>query len=137
MGGAFPFPDIRVTESSIKSVLDGISQTNSFVGATMPMRDAADTRIIKQLTNYITSSPGPTVPVPNGPNGGLLDDPNQVGGYPVLAQGTPPADTDHDGMPDVWELNKGLNPNNKIDGAQVSSNGYTNLENYLNQLAGG
>ena len=43
------------------------------------------------------------------------------------------APTDHDGMPDVWETAQGLNPNNAADRNTVASNGYTNLENYLNE----
>jgi hypothetical protein len=57
-------------------------------------------------------------------------------GYPTLAAGTPPTDTDHDGMPDSWETAHGLNPSSAADGPQISPNGYTNLENYLNELAG-
>ena len=54
-----------------------------------------------------------------------------MGGFPVIADGTPCADADHDGMPDVWETARGLNPNNAADRNTVASNGYTNLENYL------
>jgi hypothetical protein len=45
-------------------------------------------------------------------------------------------DTDHDGMPDAWEIARGLNPNDASDGPRVASNGYTNVENYLNEIAG-
>jgi hypothetical protein len=55
-----------------------------------------------------------------------------VGGFPTLAAGTPCTDSDHDGMPDTWEIARGLNPNNASDGAAVTSDGYTNLEHYLN-----
>jgi len=39
-------------------------------------------------------------------------------------------------MPDDWEKAHGLDPNNARDGAVVAANGYTNVENYLNELAG-
>ncbi|MSU50096.1 MAG: hypothetical protein EXS37_13600 [Opitutus sp.] len=39
-----------------------------------------------------------------------------------------------DGMPDAWELQHSLNPRIAADGAAVSANGYTHLENYLNSL---
>jgi hypothetical protein len=39
-------------------------------------------------------------------------------------------------MPDSWETAHGLNPASADDGPVVSPNGYTNLEHYLNELAG-
>ena len=39
-------------------------------------------------------------------------------------------------MPDYWEISHNLKPNDINDGAKFSSNGYTYLENYLNELAG-
>jgi hypothetical protein len=38
-------------------------------------------------------------------------------------------------MPDAWESARGLNPTNPADGPATAANGYTNLENYLNELA--
>ena len=58
-----------------------------------------------------------------------------VGGWPTLANGTPPVDTDHDGMPDAWETAHSLNPNNVADRNGHDLNPvYTNLEVYLNEL---
>ena len=37
-------------------------------------------------------------------------------------------------MPDAYETANGLNPNNAADRATIASNGYANLENYLNGL---
>ncbi len=37
-------------------------------------------------------------------------------------------------MPDSWEIANGLNPNNAADRGAFASNGYTNLENYLNGI---
>ncbi len=55
--------------------------------------------------------------------------------YPVLKSATPPADTDHDGMPDEWEIKHGLNPKDSEDrNGDYSGDGYTNLEKYLNEL---
>jgi hypothetical protein len=39
-------------------------------------------------------------------------------------------------MPDKWEKRHGLNPKDAADGAKLSAGGYTNLEIYLNHLAG-
>lgn len=58
--------------------------------------------------------------------------------YPSLAlrQGERYAiDADADGMPDAYEVSAGLNPTDPTDGAALTENGYTNLENYLNGLA--
>ena len=56
--------------------------------------------------------------------------------YPLLKSATPPMDTDHDGMPDEWEVKHGLNPKDPADrNGDNSGDGYTNLEKYLNELA--
>ncbi|MBQ6681237.1 MAG: hypothetical protein IJM78_03295 [Prevotella sp.] len=54
--------------------------------------------------------------------------------WPALSSSSAPADSDGDGMPDTWEQNNGLNPNDASDGPQEAENGYTNLENYLNSI---
>ena len=56
--------------------------------------------------------------------------------YQSYASGTAPLDTDNDGMPDTWETAHGLNPSVASDGPALHSNGYSNLENYINHLAG-
>ncbi len=96
-----------------------VSPTLANVGATIP-RDVVDTRIVNDAING---------------TGTLIDNPMQVGGWPILASGTAPADTDNDGMSDSWETAHGLNPNNAADlnGTSVSAP-YTNLEAYLNSL---
>ena len=54
--------------------------------------------------------------------------------WPVLNSEIPNPDRDRDGMPDDWESLMQLDPDDPSDGAMLSSNGYTNLENYLNML---
>jgi hypothetical protein len=44
-------------------------------------------------------------------------------------------DTDGDGMPDVWELEHGLNPNVANNNGDFDNDGYTDLEEYLNDIA--
>lgn len=59
---------------------------------------------------------------------------NTLGGFPAYSSGSGYLDTDHDGMPDDWELANGLNPNLPSDRNDfgLSTEGYTNLEVYLN-----
>ena len=44
-------------------------------------------------------------------------------------------DTDGDGMPDAWEISVGLNPAVADNNGDYDNDGYTNLEEYLNELA--
>lgn len=89
-------------------------------GATLPQRDPVDTRVISDVING---------------TGQWLDDPAEVGGWPVLESGVAPDDNDHDGMPDAWELSQGFDPANPTDGSEdKDGDGYTNVEEYLNQI---
>lgn len=54
--------------------------------------------------------------------------------WPTLHSEKPQLDTDGDGMPDTWEEQEGLNPEDASDGASIDSNGYSNLERYLNAI---
>jgi hypothetical protein len=54
---------------------------------------------------------------------------------PIMrATGSVPLDTDRDGMPDTWEVAKGLNPNN-VNDRTTDMGGYNAVEVYLNELA--
>ena len=67
---------------------------------------------------------------------GIITDISQVGGYPDY-KGTPYKDADNDGIPDEWETKNGLNPKNSSDAtADKDNNGYSNIEEYLNSIAG-
>ena len=58
-----------------------------------------------------------------------------VGGGPVLNTSNVLPDADGDAMPDIWEVTNGLDPNNPDDrNGDLDRDGYTNLEQYLNQL---
>jgi len=65
-----------------------------------------------------------------------IDSQRQVGGWPELAAGQAPDDTDRDGMPDAWETGRGLDPRNPEDRNGAQADGYTNLEHYLSERAG-
>ncbi len=91
------------------------------VGASFPFRDAVDQRLIGDAVNGIGKS---------------IDHPDEVGGWPALSTSAPPLDSDNDGMPDEWEETIGLNPHADDGANDKDSDGYTNLEEYLNQLVG-
>ena len=95
-------------------------------GATLPRRDRVDTRIAAEVAS---GKPGA--------GNGIIDSPDHVGGWPELKSTPAPVDTDHDGMPDSWEQSHGLNPNNPADRNRVGTDGFTELERYLNSLVRG
>ncbi len=95
------------------------------------VRDAVDRRIIEEIRTG-TARFGETY---KGGGKGIIDSQRAVGGWPQLRSRQPPADADHDGMPDEWERAHGLNANDAADGARDrDGDGYTNLEEYLNSL---
>jgi pectate lyase len=100
-----------------------------YAGASLK-RDAVDERTIRHVRNGTYEVNGS-----NGSRNGLIDSQNDVGGWPVLNALPPPTDTDNDGMPDDWEIDKGLNPNSSLDGTAKTLDGkITNVEVYLNSL---
>lgn len=92
-------------------------------------RDAVDKRVVEEVTNGTFTYTGS-----NGSTNGLIDSQTDVGGWPTLAAGTPKLDTDGDGMPDEWEIKKGLNPKVADANAKNLSTVYDNIEVYLNEL---
>jgi len=52
-----------------------------------------------------------------------------------LTVNSPLTDTDNDGMPNIWENQNGLNPNDGNDHTTVMPSGYTAIEEYINGLA--
>jgi hypothetical protein len=66
---------------------------------------------------------------------GIITDPRQMGGYPEYKEWQPYVDTDGDGMPDEWERQYGLNPNDPADAVKdCNGDGYTNIEKYINGI---
>ena len=109
----FATPPVHTTgaKEAYEAVLAG-------VGATLPKRDAVDERIINNVRNR---------------GGRMIDSQKEVGGWPEYQGATPPSDSDHDGMPDEWEVKHGFNPRDPADGKlDANGDGYTNLEEYLN-----
>ena len=125
------------------------------VGATLPKRDTIDARIIGEAMGEIPvfryayiDSAGKASPE-KGVLTGIIDtqwnvvspeDREQGKDAWSVYQTTPeeqaPVDSDNDGMPDTWETAHGLDPNDGSDFKKLTASGYSNLEVYLNDLAG-
>jgi hypothetical protein len=109
----------------------------SDVGATQPVFDDHDRRIIRETRNGSYAFRGSRTNLP-----GLPDSEQDVGGwedYPAMVRHMN-WDSDHDGMPDWWEKVMGLNPASvpgdfSESNADPDRNGYTNLEEFLNWMA--
>ena len=129
-------------------------------GATLPCRDIIDQRVIDEVK---TGKPYYEDNIPEDAHGdmrglheqsrgkdgyfkhrrlpkdsykiGIITDPRQMGGYPDY-HGTPRTDSDGDGMPDKWEVENGLNPNDASDAnGDCTGDGYTNIEKYINGIS--
>ncbi len=120
-----PWPAMAIHQQAPE---DAYNAVLDHAGCSLPNRDSVDTRIIKEVRNGTATC---------GKNG-IITTPGDVGGWPSLRGGTAPVDSDHDGMPDAWETAHGLDPSNKEDGKKtnLSADGYTNLEMYLDELVG-
>jgi len=114
----WPASPIPVTVHPVKKAYELVLTQ---AGATAPRRDTVDRRVINDVRNK---------------TGRCIDDPSDVGGWPVMKGGIPLTDDDHDGMPDRWETENGLDPTDPADrnGTNLSNLGYTNLEVYINGL---
>jgi hypothetical protein len=111
----FNAPEISTVpaKEAFEAVLDG-------AGATRPVRDTVDTRIVDSVRRH---------------KGFIINSQKQVGGWPEYRLAPPPKDSDEDGMPDDWEKAHGLNPRDPSDQNKTADqSGYTNLELYLNGL---
>jgi pectate lyase len=91
-------------------------------GARVPHLDAVDARLIEDVRRG---------------TGGMINDPEDVGGWPSLPAGEPEPDRDQDGMPDEWEDEAGLDPDRDDSAGDQDEDGYTNIEEYANGLVEG
>jgi hypothetical protein len=111
----FPTPAVKTlpAREAFEAVLAG-------VGASLPVRDAVDSRIVDEVRTR---------------KGSIINSQTQVGGWPQYRSAEPAKDSDSDGMPDAWESAHGLNPNDAGDaGLDRNGDGYTHIEEYLNGL---
>jgi pectate lyase len=115
---AYPITIHPVTELETVMLADvGASRRLDQEGNWVSNRDAVDERLVRE---YRTGT------------GKLVYDVNDVGGFPAIAAGTPYADADRDGMPDVWEKARGLNPDINDSAGDRDGDGFTNIEEFIN-----
>ncbi|MGK6319305.1 pectate lyase family protein [Sphingomonas sp. DT-204] len=84
------------------------------------VRDAVDRRIVEGVRTR---------------TGRQIDTQSQDGGWPDLKSLPAPRDGDRDGIPDAWERRLGLDPHRDDSATDADGNGYTAIEDYLNELA--
>lgn len=127
----FPYPAISYETTAIEAFENVLARA----GASLA-RDRIDQRIVKE-TRDGTATYGfqkHLRAAGQGPHG-IIDSQNDVGGWPELRSLDPPVDSDGDGIPDWWEIELGLDPNDPADGKlDRNGDGYTNLEEYLDWL---
>ena len=81
----------------------------SHAGASFPHRDCVDERIVADAHNGTATYEGSTYKqkhkLPDEKKkSGIIDSQSDVGGWPELKSAPAPLDTDHDGIPDEWEI---------------------------------
>ncbi len=119
-----------ITELDVDDLEEELPKT---VGATLPQRDAVDTRVISELRTKTGIMPNCVGP--NDRPGEDRCDVFNVGGYPTMNQGQPDTDTDADGIPDEWENLYGLDPLVKDSLADRDGDGYLNIEEWVYSLS--
>lgn len=115
-------PSEETAEEAFESVLAN-------AGAILPRRDTLDARIVHEVRTGTATFGGSY-----GSGSGIIDTQEEVGGWPELLSAAAPVDSDGDGIPDEWEIENGLDPNDPSDASEINSSGYSNLESYIHTL---
>ncbi|KAL0577870.1 hypothetical protein V5O48_004106 [Marasmius crinis-equi] len=110
------------TVSNLMSPTDALNYVMAHAGASKSRDHVDDYLINTEVKSY-------------GKKGAIISDENAspINGPGPISGGTAPVDTDKDGIPDAYESAHGTNPN-VADSSAIASNGYSNLENYINSL---
>lgn len=137
-----PFPMAHITIMDAETAYEHVL---NHVGATLPVRDAVDERVIKTVrTGKVKSKNGLENSIgtefinrrlpADSYKKGIITHPDQVGGYPDY-KGKAYKDSDGDGIPNAWEKKYGLNPRKANDANEdLNGDGYTNIEKYINGI---
>ncbi|MCL2027216.1 MAG: pectate lyase [Bacteroidales bacterium] len=116
-------------------------------GGASLVRDAVDQRIVNETENrlapvraYFTLNDAAWNALPadvrskGRTRAGMIDSQADVGGWPELSNLPAMKSTANDGIPDVWKIANGLNPETANANGKDLSTVYTNLEIYMNSL---
>ena len=129
-----PFFEPFVTTTSAEQALVDVLAD---VGCNRPQYDEHDLRILEEVESRTARYRGSITGYP-----GLPDSQEDVGGWEDYPEVHRPAgwDTDGDGLPNWWEARRGLHPNSPAGDdsethADPDGNGYTNIEEYLHEMA--
>ena len=126
MRATVPFPSALDHTDTAQRAYELVLQG---AGATLPQRDSFDARIVREVRAGAATYGQSTKEGPNG----IVNSPRDSGGWPELASAPAPPDGDHDGMPDAWEQEFGLDEADAADGpSDLDHDGFTNLEEFLN-----
>jgi len=106
--------------AKLQAAREALEATLAEAGATLPARDAVDLRIVNDVRNGTGKVIEKETDLP----------PDQR--WPDYRSLPAPTDSDGDGLPDFWEKQFGLDPNDAKDGAKISAGGYANIEHYFN-----
>jgi hypothetical protein len=122
--GPFPVADEIWKDASPQAAYERVLAE---FGATPWDRDEIDSLLYNDVVNR---------------QGGIISHENQLvargvsnAGFGVLGGGAAAVDSDGDGMPNAWETKHGTNPNVANNNGDFDFDGYTDLEEYLNDLA--
>jgi hypothetical protein len=127
----YPYTTTHTAQKAYEKVLQ-------YAGASLS-RDWVDTLMVYDTRNALASHTG----TGSGDIKGIIDSqednrpadaPADWDPWPVLNSKAAPADNDKDGIPNNWELSKGLDPDDATDRNLKNAEGYTMLEVYLNSL---
>jgi hypothetical protein len=124
---AHPEGEISVSLQSAEEAYRCVLQCG---GASFPARDAMDRRLMEEME----TGGGRIIDVQGGyPHGTAYEISKQA--WPALLTGNPAQDSDKDGIPDAWEKQRGLDPQDAADASLFSlDTSYMNIEVYINSL---
>ncbi|MFB9862830.1 pectate lyase family protein [Rufibacter immobilis] len=118
-----PFQVVAVNVQEPKAAYEAVL---AHAGASLK-RDAVDARVVQEVRTGNSRS--------GKKQNGIIDSPQDVGGFPQLKSSEAPPDKDQDGMPDAWEKAHKLDPANAADASTFTLHQqYSNIEVYLNSL---